>query len=101
MDIFERDMKYFVGDVGVLDHLNLTLADDWLSPVSVDLPGCENGSVLIGAICGKRYILLKLSRYHLCQDNNTYFVYHTVYSKMRGLTVLILLSYNALFFKLE
>ena len=55
MDIFERDMKYFVEDAGILDHLNLTLADDWLSPVSVDLPGCENGSILIGAICGKRY----------------------------------------------
>ena len=56
MDTFERDLKYFDEDAGVLDHLNLTLADDWLSPVSVDLPGCEDGSVLIGAFCGKRYI---------------------------------------------
>ena len=53
MDAFENDIRYSIEDVGVLDHLNLTLADDWLNTVSVDIPTCLEGSVLIGAYCGK------------------------------------------------
>ena len=41
-----------------------------------------------------RDLSLKPSRDHLCQDNNTYFVYHSVYSKMKSLIVLKLLPDN-------
>ena len=61
MENFENDLTYSIEDVGILDHLNVTLANDWLSPVSVDIPECAAGSVLTRAYCGRHIFLLSLT----------------------------------------
>ena len=56
MEKFESDLTYSIEDVGILDHLNVTMATDWLSPVAVDIPVCSVGSILHRAYCG-RYLV--------------------------------------------
>ena len=53
MEIWENDLETSINDVGILDHLNITLPTDWLTPIAVDIPTCPSGSILVRAYCGE------------------------------------------------